>query len=486
MQRIRGMFAGVGRYECIAFVTGFVLMAFELIASRILAPSIGSSTYVWTSVIGVMIAALALGYAFGGWLADKRVAVQDVAFLLLLSAMTIGGTLVMYDSVLPLITNFIPDARLQGIVAALSLFMPTSFLLGVISPYLARLRVKSVATAGRSVASLSALNSVGGIVGTFTSGFVLFSYVGSRESMALLVAALLVCSWLLVPRVRSGPRAVVTGVLIVAVTLELIPTGHASALHIDTASSHYRVLTSSYNDVPTKLLVTGPSGAQSGIYTNGSRELVFPYAKAMVKMVAEAPKKDRILMLGGGVYTVPEYLAREYPQSQIDVVEIDPQLEQIAKQYFGYVPPANVRSIADDARAYVAHTTERYDVVLMDAFNEQATPFSLTTREFAHELQSILRPDGVVLVNMIASLNKDCAPLLQSLHASYRSAFGQSVLVAVNDPTFQRRQNVLGVYAATPLDWARVTHAKSDIPQDRAMRLTDNFAPVEPMVQQCR
>lgn len=485
MKYIRRFFTNLGRYELVAFITGFALMAYELIAARLLAPSVGSSTYVWTSVIGIMIAALALGYAFGGWLADKRVAVQDIGYLLLLSAIAMAVSLVMYDSALLFITNAFNDTRIEGVVAALVLFMPTSFLLGVVSPYLARLRVKSVVTAGRAVASLSALNSVGGITGTFITGFVLFSFIGSRESLGLLIIALLACSWLFLPRIRTRARAVATGMVVIIIALQIVPLQRASAsIHIDTPTGHYQVETGTYRGSDVKMLVTGPSGVQSGVYADGSRNLVFPYTNAMAEVVEDAPKKERILMLGGGVFTLPEHVANTHPNAQVDVVEIDPKLEQIAKDHFGYSAPQNVRAIAEDARAYVHHTQQKYDVILIDVFNEQTTPFSLSTREFAHELAGILQPKGVVVVNIIGGLSNECTPLLTSLHASYKSAFAQAQAIPVNDASFESRQNVIGVYAKDSLDWLKNSHARADLPS-ATTAFTDNFAPTDLLAQNC-
>lgn len=109
-------------YEFIAFITGFALMAYELAASRILAPSIGSSTYVWTCVIGVIIAALSLGYTVGGIIADKRTTPQDIAWLLLASSLGVAMTLVFAIGTLSMLEG-INDARLQGLLASLLLFM---------------------------------------------------------------------------------------------------------------------------------------------------------------------------------------------------------------------------------------------------------------------------------------------------------------------------------------------------------------------------
>lgn len=184
----------------LAFMAGFVLMVFEMVASRILAPTIGSSTYVWTSVIGVIIAALSLGYFFGGRLADKRAEPVDLAFLFLASALGVAATFTIYGDFLAGLSDSQMDNRLQAVVASLLLFAPTSLVLGMLSPYLAKLNVKSLESSGRAVASLSALNSIGGIVGTFFTGFVLFAAVGSKAILVGLVLALVICSWSVAPK----------------------------------------------------------------------------------------------------------------------------------------------------------------------------------------------------------------------------------------------------------------------------------------------
>ncbi|MEK7153605.1 MAG: fused MFS/spermidine synthase, partial [Patescibacteria group bacterium] len=216
-------------YELVAFVSGFALMAYELAGARILSPVVGSSTYVWTSIIGVIVAALSLGYAYGGVLADRRVKPSDVALLLLAGSLTVILTIYLSESVLSAATQTFHDARMQGLVASIVLFMPTSFVLGMISPYLARLRTASVATIGTSVASLSALNAVGGILGTLCTGFIFFGYFGSNQSMLLIGLLLIAASWMLVPKQYLAKRTVAT-VCIMSVGLgAALPAQHNTA-----------------------------------------------------------------------------------------------------------------------------------------------------------------------------------------------------------------------------------------------------------------
>ena len=105
----------LGVFEYIACVTGFVLMSYELVASRLLAPTLGSSIYIWTSVIGVVIAAMTVGYALCGWLADARSRVRDVTLLLIAAAFTIVLTGALHGYVLREISGWSIDMRLQAL-----------------------------------------------------------------------------------------------------------------------------------------------------------------------------------------------------------------------------------------------------------------------------------------------------------------------------------------------------------------------------------
>lgn len=490
MQKIvTALKARIGVYEFIAFVSGFVLMAYELLASRLLAPSIGSSMYVWTSVIGVMIAALAVGYAAGGWLADKRVAKQDIAWLLLLSALAIICTLMSYEPLLFFISSLVPDQRAQGVLAAVTLFMPASFLLGMISPYLARLRVKSLTTTGRSVATLSALNSVGGISGTFCTGFIFFSLFGSREALGLLVVALVACSWLIMPRYRLRLRLIVLAVFAVILCLQYFTKTHAPGLvaNIETPSAHYSVLAGTQNERDVRLLTTDPRGYQSAAYTDGSNELALGYARKMAEVVRVAPNKENILIIGGGAFSLPEYLAAKYPSSHIDVVEIDPHLSGIAQKYFGYTPLPNIAVHAQDARVFLQKAQPNtYDVLLVDAYsNDSAIPFSLATLEYTEQLKRVAAPKGTVIANLIGSTNSSCLPVLASLHKSYSHSFRKTHVVPLY-PGADHVQNIIALYTNSSVDWAKGIGVNMPIDTKPATPLTDNYAPVEALWQQCR
>ncbi|HKX24614.1 MAG TPA: fused MFS/spermidine synthase [Candidatus Saccharimonadales bacterium] len=471
----------IRNYEIIAFVTGFGLMAYELAAARLLAPSIGSSTYIWTSVIGVIIAALSIGYALGGTIADKRVKPSDIAWLLLAAAGGVLLTLVFADGTLRALQS-VNDPRWQGLLASLLLFAPASFLLGIISPYLARLRTESLAHTGRAVASLSAMNAVGGIVGTFCVGFIFFGMIGSRETMLIVVGLLAAASWLILPKDRTFKRAALTAWIAFVAALQLMPAlPKGVAADIDTPSSRYQVVNGEYFGARVRILTMGPKGSQSGVYTNGSHELVFDYTRHMAELVDLAPRKADVLILGGGAFTLPAYLADKHGDSHIDVVEIDPELVEISKNYFGYFDRPNVAIHTQDARAFLNANQKKYDLVLVDVYSDTSIPFAVTTEEYAAQLKRATKDDGAVIVNAIGANTAACGPLLRSIHGSYLTQFKDYKVQPLRDSQMRGLQNIAITYANQPLDWV----GSDDVKLTGDIRLTDNFAPLEQLQQQC-
>jgi len=464
--------------QIIAFLTGFALMTFELVAARILAPTIGSSTYVWTSVIGVIIAALSLGYWSGGKLADRRDRPSDVAALAIAAAVCVGIMMAIYPSLLQWITGTIYDNRLQGVVASVTLFAPVSFILGMISPYLVKLSIRSLNTSGRSVAGLSALNSVGGITGTFITGFVLFSYIGSRETLAIVVIALLLSSWLIVPSRRFKFRAIVSLIIIAAISVPM-PTANALVAEIDSPSAHYEVSDGFYGGQYTRVLTTGPGGAQSGITLADPDSLAFWYTSYSAQVIQKM-KPTRVLVLGGGVFTLPAYLADALPDAQIDAVEIDPALYDIAKDYFQFRDRENLNLYFEDARTFVNQSNEKYDVIMVDVYGNTAIPFTFLTKEYGEAVAKLLTPNGKVVVNAIGAQEGACREVIDVIDAAYRSslpyAYWQSEAVTPGE-----RANYILVYSQWPLGDTDM-HVLSNGDHEP---YTDNFAPSDQLHFRC-
>ncbi len=459
-------------------------MAYELVAARILAPQIGSTVYVWTSIIGVIIAALSLGYAYGGYIADRRVKSVDVVTMLMLGSAFVVLTLLAAPIILPFTSTAFSDPRIQGVFAAILLFAPASFLLGAISPYLARLKITRLDTTGSTIASLSALNAVGGIIGTFFTGFVFFAYIGSGHSLVLIALLLLVSSWFISPALQFRRRlgATLVIILIGLAAMNISPTSNRSVITtLDTPSARYEVVDVIMNERPIRALASGPTGLQSGVYKDGSDELAFLYTRKIAELIRLYPQPENILILGGGTFTLPQYLASEYPETTIDVVEIDDGLVSLAREYFGYKDPQNVTPIIDDARAFLNRNTTRYDIVVIDAYNDTTIPPTLATREYVERLQTAVKPNGVVLANVVGADSFRCRDLLRSLHGAYKSEFNYSEVYPLYDEFLLSVQNIIIAYASRETPWL----PKSDITIPPMQPFTDDYAPVEFLKQKC-
>lgn len=467
----------IGKLEIISFATGFSLLTFELAAARVLAPSIGSSTYVWTSVIGVIIAALACGFWVGGKLADRRDHETDLVWLLGLAGFMALATLVFYPGVLENVVTLFSDVRVQGVAAALVLFAPTSFVIGVTSPYLAKLNVRSLKTTGQHIASLDALNSIGGIVGTFLTGFVLFGYVGSRQTFALVAILLIGVSWLINPRYRWVERLVFATISLLVVALSSF--SNSKILDIDTASAHYQVGDYTYNQRPIKGLTTDPMGIQSAVYSDGSRGPVFWYNRELARLTLDQKPKS-VLIMGGGAFTLPQYLAERLPESKIDVVEIDPALKQISERYFQYKNPKNVRLIFNDARAYLNQAGPTYDAIIVDAYGNSSIPFHLMTREYADALEKHLAPNGVVMANIIAGTHGPCLDVFEAINAAYHSEFSYGYFSKETDLP-DSRANFITLYSRTP----RSVPGVKQLNLVKRNAYLDNYAPAERLYYAC-
>ena len=468
-------------YLLIAFITGFVLMVFEMVAARLMSPVVGGSTYIWASIIGVIIAAMSLGYFVGGVVADKRGSRRDVVWALFGVALLILLTTYQYAWLFEVSSVWRVDVRLQATLVAMVLFAPTSFMLGAISPYLVKLQTKSLDEAGRSVASLSALNSLGGIVGTFIAGFFLFGWLGARESLAILIVLVVGSSWLLVPKEEWRLRVVGSFACVVLAGLSLISSEHVRSIAIDTTAAHYEVR--EWQEDQSKRIrgiLSGTGGIQSGIRIDKPDELVFWYTQEMANIVEAVPHKENILVLGGGTFTLPRYLAKTYPTANIEVVEIDPGLLPIARQYFAYTDPSNITIHFDDARTFLNRTNTVYDIILIDVYNDSEVPFSLVTAEYSAALRKHTNSKTVVAVNMIASKQAGCTPLFSALDAPYRAALGGGkYLYRVADGL--RVSNLIAAYNASeylPESYQGYYFAEQ-------LLYTDSFTPIERLHQAC-
>lgn len=174
----------------IAFLSGAVVMAFEILGSRVLAPFFGNSIFVWGSLISVFMLGLATGYYGGGLLSSRGSSFKGLALLLLAPALLILFFPVYAWPICEWLFDLDLGQRLGPLLASLMLFtLPTAFL-GTISPYTVQLLVREQRLAGQGAGNLYAISTCGSILGTIGTSFFLILWLGTKASMTLLGAVL--------------------------------------------------------------------------------------------------------------------------------------------------------------------------------------------------------------------------------------------------------------------------------------------------------
>ena len=205
--------------EAAVFLCGTVVMVYEIIGSRLVSPYIGNSTYIWTSLIGVILGSLSLGYWLGGRLADRKPDIRQLASVIFIAAALISVTTLIKDVFLAAISAAAIMLEIKALIAALVLFAPASIFLGMVTPYAVKLKMLSLAESGRTVGNLYALSTIGSIVGTFAAGFFLVPFVGSVRTLYLIAAVLFAVAVILFPLRLSATNIAAVMVFISGITI---------------------------------------------------------------------------------------------------------------------------------------------------------------------------------------------------------------------------------------------------------------------------
>ncbi|MBH0193343.1 MAG: fused MFS/spermidine synthase [Nitrospira sp.] len=386
-----------------AFVTGAIVMALEILGSRLLAPVFGNSLYVWGALIGVILAAMSSGYAFGGWLSDRYSGGRVLAGLLLFSG---SWTFLIAWSNQPIlfeIEKFTQDPRWGPCLAATVLLAPPAFGLSGVLPAMLRLAVADMEHVGFHAGRMIALSTVGSLAGTWGTAFFLLSWIGSQSLVAWLggIQVGLAILWLYK---GTSVRPLALGAVIVcsvglgAVALHPLQRLSQPIYQEDSPYQQIRIR----DDQLFRYLVLDRT-FHATMWKADPLALFLPYSQMMVSSLALVTEPKRGLILGHGGGSLAKWLAQFRPELELDIVEFDPAVVRVAETFFDYHPPATHHVSVKDGRAFLNGTDHTYDVMWIDAFARDMIPFHLTTVEFFSLVRAHLNPDGVVAVNLASS-----------------------------------------------------------------------------------
>ena len=478
-------------------------MSLELLGSRVLAPRFGSSVYVWGSLITVFLTALGLGYALGGRLADRRPQASTISIVLSVAGLLVLPSVIAASPLLDTVARAGWDARWSALLVSMILFFPPSLAIGMVSPLAVRLGVRHLDAVGTAAGRYAALSAAGSIAGTLLTAFFLIPAFPVPRLLLLLAGALGICALLLVRGARSSGAAAAT--LLACLATVVGPEGSARAhdgtvLHTRDTAYHHIVVTEHegmrwlrFDDL-----------LQGGLYVRDPSRPMFEYEQGLFLPWAFSPSIRRVCQIGLGTGSFPRLLARVVPDASLTTVEIDPAVRDVARRFFFYREGPLRRTVIEDGRLFLSRTPERYELIVLDAFNSTGVPFHLTTREFFEVVRRRLEPGGVFAANFIGGLMGERGRLFWAAYRTIRREFphvylfnpevaagsrefeGNLILVATDLPgpipaeTVRRDASALALRWSLPLLESHAANVRHNPPALPGVpELTDRYAPVE-------
>jgi predicted membrane-bound spermidine synthase len=512
-------------------LAGMATLGIEMLAGRLLAPFFGTAQPIWAAVIGMTLLYLALGYHLGGRLADRRPDARLLYGLISLAGITTACVPLAARPILGLAQAAIAQLAVSGFLGALAgvlaLFAAPVILLAMVSPFAVRLQLQRshdrLSGAGATVGALSALSTLGSIAGTFLTALALIPAIGTARTTLLYAAGLALLG-------AAGRRdrwslAVVVGVLTLAtVTLgarsavkQVACNGCQALAERESAYNYIQVAERQHPDYGRQhVLVLNEGLAIHSVYntrfeqTGDARELLtgggpwdyFVVTPYLYPQRDPASVRSMALLGAGAGTTAAQFLAVYGGNARVDAVEIDPAIIDLGRAYFGMRDSAvapdhpNYHVAADDARAWLARSSQQYDIIGIDAYHQPYIPFHLTTIEFFELVRMHLTERGVAVVNAGLGPNGDDR-LGQAIAATMRVVFpnvyimetrrqGNQIIVGTNNAVGDGWANMRANYERLNnptlrqvIEWVNISERPIDA---HVEPMTDDRAPVEALI----
>jgi spermidine synthase len=441
----------------VVFTSGAVLMALEIVGSRVLAPYFGSSIFVWGSLISVVMTALSIGYYWGGWLSAR-----EPTYGKLLVLLAIPGVLIFFlPFIYPLVNEWIAGIdfgnRLNPLIACSALFLLPGIFIGSVSPYIIRLAATQIHTVGSTAGTLYAVSTCGSIFGTLLTAFYLIPALGVSNIIHTLGITLVCLSLVVVPLVRlqgvTLSRAVATMFFILGLT-EMFWTPLAWTKTILQKDTFYHRIRIEEDDEARYMYFDRT--LQSAMNLKDPTALRLLYSRYASLGFAFRPDAKKMLVVGLGGGSIPKKVQKEFPDMEIDAVEIDPEVIKMSKDHFNVKESKLLRLHAQDGRLFLARTQRQYDIILLDAYFTDAMPFHLTTKQFFELAHKRLTPNGVVVANLISAVTGPQGKIARAFVRTQRQVFSQTYVFAARRPDNVSLDTIQNVIVVATRDKQRV------------------------------
>ncbi len=486
-------------------------MVIELAGIRILAPWFGNSLYTWTGLIGVILVSMSCGYCVGGLIADKRPDYVVLVHLIAIAGLFTFLIPFLYPALEPQLAmmHFISGP----VAASLLLFAFPGCVLAAVSPFAVKLmslltRDKKV---GISAGYISMFSALGSVIGTFCAGFWLIPHLPLRM-LFLIIGVILgifaTAGYGLFAASKRRIRLLTICCLLFGSALVVFlsaepPLAPDTLFEQSTYYHRIRVTETPAKTGDTRRLLHLDSTTEGGQYLN-KEELPINYQNYWELTKVLCPNLESALFLGGGGFGMPKALHDAFPQSHIEVIELDPMVIEVGRRFFHTKQYPRMKVIAGDARRYLRHTNRRYDFIFGDAFNGLYNiPAHLLTVEFFKAIERHLTDRGVYMMNLISAVEGDQANLFHAVSNTMAKVFSH-IEVFTLFPDHRTHLQILLVLASKeelPMPSLSTTISLSQATKEKFLKsylrpdqyvilnqmiLTDEYNPVEYIVASAR
>ncbi|MGC9003993.1 MAG: spermidine synthase [bacterium] len=382
------------------FICGAGIMCLEMLGFRMLPPYFGSSIYVTGSLISVFLLALSLGYYLGGRIADKKPSPRILGSIILLSGLIILSLAYYFRPLCQMIASWGWHTRWGSLLASTLLFVLPAILLGMVSPFAIKLSTLALGDVGKTAGNLYAISTVGSVVGTLATSFYLIALFHLHLIIIGLGTILVFLGLLLLP-FRSKILLIFLLLSPLAKAWYLVDLNTFRVIETKESLYHYILIG---EDKDWRVMQFNRT-IQSGVSKKDNITSIAPYTDGFHLGLVFNPEAKDVLFIGCGGATGPRQFRKFYPNLQIDIVELDPEVVRMAKKYFNLKEDEKLKVYVEDGRVYLNRSRKKYDIIILDAYFAEAIPFHLTTKEFMEIVKKHLNAKGVVICNVIGSVS---------------------------------------------------------------------------------
>ncbi len=477
-----------------AAVCGAAILIVEILGAKMLAPFFGTSHFVWTAQIGVTLVSLAFGYYIGGKIADRKPNPSLLFLFILIAAIYLCLTVPLSRPVSYQFLKF--KLAIGSLLASTFLFFLPLVLLATAAPFVVKLLTSSVQVVGSQVGRLSAIGTVGSVVGTLLIGYVLIPHLPNSITMVITAICLMLLSAIYFFKWHKGVKA--AGAVTTTIVGGLI-IGYAGILseanleyegveELERYNSNFglmQVLQSTndfrryyLNDFLTQNIYDPSSKRSLALFTYMLHGLAGAYTE----------KINDVLCIGLGVGIVPMQFANQ--GARVDVVEINPAVVPLAQRHFDLKPEKLNINICD-GRYYLNQCTNRYDAIILDAFLGDSSPSHLMTKEAFESMRNLLKPGGVLVINSFGDLESGRDFLTASLQNTLKSVFKSvkihtahtgNIFFAASDKNtleFVNKPDFSDIHPAVQYNAEAAFNTIVEANPSHGRILTDDFNPVD-------